>query len=302
MAIGCGNLIRERGCGLANATLLKVPACDQAPDGCTSCSLREWARFCQLAASDLARFDNLIIHCRQVKKGAYLYHAGSPFESLHVIHSGSLKTTVGNENGLEQVAGFVVPGDFAGMDGIASGRYQANAVALEDSSVCGISFGQFEQLCRKSPVLQRDFHRLLGREIDRDHQLMMSLGTLHAEERLAYFLLSFSTRSDAGRDPATQFMLPMKHKDIASYLGLKLETISRLLTRLGRDGIIALDHKAIRIRNVEGLKQRTSLYGRGSGAVPTRDILPVLSVLCAFACDLLGELGVLAVQSFLLTA
>ena len=286
MAIGCGNLIRERGYGLANATLLKVTSCDQAPAGCANCRLHAWGQLCQLAASDLARFDNLIIHCRQIKKGAYLYHAGSPFESLHVVQSGCLKSTVGNASGLEQVTGFVVPGDFAGMDGIASGKYQANAVALEDSSVCGISFGQIEQLCRKFPVLQRDFHRLLGREIDRDHKLMLLLGTLHAEERLAYFLLSFSTRFDAGRDPATQFMLPMKHKDIASYLGLKLETVSRLLTRLGRDEIIALDRKDIRIRNVDGLKQRTSIYGRRSEAVPTRDGLPVLSISLCPPCPL----------------
>jgi CRP/FNR family transcriptional regulator, anaerobic regulatory protein len=300
VAIGCGNLIRERDLELAKATLLKVTSCDQSPTGCANCSLRAWAQFCQLAASDLARLDQLIIHCRQIKKGASLYHAGSPFESLHVVQSGCLKTTVGIEHGLEQVAGFVVPGEFAGMDGIASGKYQANAVALEDSSVCGISFGQFERFCRKFPVLQRDFHRLLGLEIDRDHKLMLLLGTLHAEERLAYFLLSFSTRFDAGRDLATPFMLPMKHKDIASYLGLKLETVSRLLTRLGRDEIIALDRKEIRIRNVDGLKRRTSIYGRLSEAVPARDFLPVLSVFCFLAFDLLGELGVLAVPSLFL--
>jgi CRP/FNR family transcriptional regulator, anaerobic regulatory protein len=220
----------------------------------------------------VARFDKLIIHRRPIKEGAYLYSAGAPLESLHVIHSGFLKTTVGNETGLEQVTAFLMPGDPAGMDGIASGKHQSNTVAIEDSSACGISYVQLEKLCRELPILERHFEGLLSNEINLDYALMMSLGVMHAEERFASFLLSLSARFAARGDSAIQFRLPMKHHEIGSYLGLSLETISRLITKFSKEELIALNHKYIQIKTIEGLNQRIEDYKKRWPPFRTRGV------------------------------
>jgi CRP/FNR family transcriptional regulator len=235
--------------------VINADSFDRTPDHCDNCALLAWSQSSGLTEVDLARFNRLITHRRPIKTGTYVTHAGSPLESLYVVHSGFLKTTSGNESGLEQITGFLMPGDLVGMCGIASGQHQCNTVAIEDSTVCGISFSQLEQLCGKHPELQRHFHTLLSTEINRDHRLMLLLGIMHAEERLALFLLEFSTRFTARGESPTLLRLPMKHQEIASYLGLSLETISRLLTRLSGDGLIAVDHKYIEIKTVEGLKR-----------------------------------------------
>ncbi len=167
-----------------------------------------------------------------------------------------------------------MPGDPAGMDGIGNGKHQFDTVAIEDSSVCAISFDLLEQLCGEFPGLQRDFHRLLSTEINRDHGLMLLLGVMHAEERLTVFLLNLSTRFAARGYSATQFRLPMRHRDIGSHLGLSLETVSRLLTRLSKDEVIALDHKYLRIKTVEGLKQRLGDYKERGSTTRTADSQP----------------------------
>lgn len=243
----------------------------QAHTGCLNCGLLAWCQSGQLAARDAARFSKHITHHRPVKRGAYLHHAEGPLESLHVIHSGFLKTTTGNESGLEQVTGFLMPGDPAGMDGIDSGKHQFDTVAIEDSSVCSISFGLLEQLCGEFPGLQRDFLRLLSTEINRNHGLMLLLGVMNAEERLIVFLLNLSARFAARGYSATQFRLPMRHQDIGSHLGLSMETISRLLTKLSNDEAIALDHKYLRIKTVEGLKQRLGDYKKCRSTTRTAD-------------------------------
>lgn len=249
------------------------PITNQANDKCPNCGLLAWAQSSQLDAHDAARFNNLITHHRPIEKNTYLHHAGSPLESLHVVHSGFLKSIIGNEDGKEQITGFLMPGDPVELDAIASKRHQSGVIAVEDSSVCGISLVQLEQLCCEFPAFQHHFHQLLSGEINHDHRHMLWLGVMHAEERIVRFLLSFSERIAARGYSATQFKLP-KHQDIASYLGLSLETVSRELTSLRKDEIIALDHYYIQIKNVDALKQRSSSFEKRRSPPHTHDILP----------------------------
>lgn len=131
-------------------------------------------------------------------------------------------------------------------------------IAIEDSSVCDPAYTDLGRACSRFPELQRHFHRLPGREINRDRALMLLLGGMRAEERVAAFLLDLSIRFAArGYSPA-EFKLPMRHQDIGSYLGLRLETMSRLFGKLDRENLITLDGKYIRINDIEGLRQRVS--------------------------------------------
>jgi len=159
------------------------------------------------------------------------------------------------EDGRNQVTGFQMAGEILGMDGISGEAHTCNAVALEDSEVCVIPFGQLEHLSREIQTLQHHFHKVMSREIVRDHGVMMLLGTMRAEERLAAFLLNLSQRFTArGYSPA-EFHLRMTRDEIGSYLGLKLETVSRAFSHFQEDGLISVQQKHIVILDHAGLKQ-----------------------------------------------
>src|SRR5690606_19556097 len=158
------------------------------------------------------------------------------------------------EDGRDQVTGFQMAGEILGMDGIGTEVHTCNAVALEDSEVCVIPFAQQEMLSRGIQALQHNFHKVMSRELVRDQGLMMLLGTMRAEERLAAFLLNMSQRFTSRGYSAAEFHLRMTREEIGSYLGLKLETVSRAFSRFQEEGFIAVQQKHIRILNVDGLK------------------------------------------------
>ena len=185
----------------------------------------------------------------------HLYRAGEVFESIYAIRSGFFKTDVLLEDGRNQVTGFQMAGEILGMDGISGEAHTCNAVALEDSEVCIIPFSQLESLSREIRTLQHHFHKVMSREIVRDHGVMMLLGTMRAEERLAAFLLNLSQRFTArGYSPA-EFHLRMTRDEIGSYLGLKLETVSRAFSHFQEDGLISVQQKHIVILDYAGLKE-----------------------------------------------
>ncbi|MDQ5943171.1 MAG: family transcriptional regulator, anaerobic regulatory protein [Pseudomonadota bacterium] len=199
---------------------------------------------------------------RRLKRGEHLYRAGEEFNSIYAIRSGFFKTDVLLEDGREQVTGFQMTGELLGLDGISTEQHSCNAVALEDSEVCTIPFSNLEGLSREIKTLQHHFHKVMSREIVRDHGVMMLLGTMRAEERLAAFLLNLSQRFTArGYSPA-EFYLRMTREEIGSYLGLKLETVSRAFSRFQEEGLIAVQQKHIRILNITGLKQLMSHHPR----------------------------------------
>jgi len=222
---------------------------------CSQCNLRELCLPYGLSELEIEQLDSAVGARRRIKRQQNLYRAGESFEAIYAIRSGFFKTDVLLEDGRNQVTGFQMAGEILGMDGISGESHTCNAVALEDSEVCVIPFAQLEHLSREIQTLQHHFHKVMSREIVRDHGVMMLLGTMRAEERLAAFLLNLSQRFTArGYSPA-EFHLRMTRDEIGSYLGLKLETVSRAFSHFQEDGLISVQQKHIVILDHGGLKQ-----------------------------------------------
>ena len=214
---------------------------------CSTCNLRELCLPCGLKLEELP--EDLVYTRKRVKRGDVLYHAGHAFESLYAIRSGFMKSRVLLEDGRDQVTGFHMAGEVLGMDGIGTDCHTADVIALEDSEVCVIPYSRLQE-----PGLQRQLHKVMSRELVRDQGVMMLLGTMKAEERLAAFLLNLSTRFTARGYSPSEFHLRMTRDEIGSYLGLSLETVSRLFSRFQDDGLITVQQKHIRILDIAGLK------------------------------------------------
>ena len=221
---------------------------------CSNCNLRELCLPFGLSIEELTRLDDLVSTRRRIKRGDHLYRAGEAFDAIYAIRSGFFKTDVLLEDGRDQVTGFQMAGELLGLDGISTEHHTCNAIALEDSEICAIPFSRLEVLSREIHTLQHHFHKVMSREIVRDHGVMMLLGTMRAEERLAAFLLNLSQRFTARGFSHAEFYLRMTREEIGSYLGLKLETVSRAFSKFQEEGYIAVQQKHIRILNVSGLK------------------------------------------------
>jgi len=221
---------------------------------CSSCNLRELCLPKGLNAEDLRRIEQIVYARRRVRRSEALFNAGDPFNAVYAVRSGFFKTTVIHDDGREQVTGFHMAGELLGMDGIGTGSYNGNAVALEDCEVCVLPFSLVEELGRRIPTMQRHLHCVLSREIVRDHGVMMLLGSMRAEERLAAFLLNLSKRFTARGYSPSDFHLRMTREEIGSFLGLKLETVSRLFSRFQTDGLIEVQQKHVRILDIAGLE------------------------------------------------
>ena len=222
---------------------------------CSTCSLRELCLPVGLSSEDMTKLDDLVFVRRTVKRGDYLFRAGDEFDSLYAARTGFFKTKLLLEDGREQVTGFHMAGELMGLDGIGPERHTCDAVALEDSDVCVIPFERLESLSREMEVLQHHFHKVMSREIVREHGVMMLLGSMRAEERLAAFLLNLSQRLSTRGYSAQEFNLRMTREEIGSYLGLKLETVSRVFSRFQEEGLIAVQQKNIRILDTAHLRE-----------------------------------------------
>jgi len=232
----------------------KVSSLALVKTACSNCNLREFCLPYGLDPEELERLDSLVSNRRRMKRGEHLYRVGDPFDAIFAIRSGFFKTDVLIEDGREQVTGFQMGGELLGLDGICTEQHTCNAIALEDSDICAIPFSQMESLSREIHSLQHHFHKVMSREIVRDHGVMMLLGTMRAEERLAAFLLNLSQRFTARGYSHAEFFLRMTREEIGSYLGLKLETVSRTFSRFQEEGHIAVQQKHIRILNINGLE------------------------------------------------
>ena len=225
---------------------------------CSRCVFKELCQPNAAIAVAVERVDAVIKRSRRLKKGDFLFRNGDRFDSLFVVRTGFLKTVVASQDGRDQVTGFFMSGELIGMDGICSHIHSCDAVALEDSEVCELPFGHIEELGQNIPSLQTHFFRLLSREIVRDQGVMLLLGNMRAEERLAAFLLNLSNRLYSRGFAANDFILRMSREEIGSYLGLKLETVSRTLSKFHHDGLIKVEHKHIKILEPQALKKMVS--------------------------------------------
>ena len=222
---------------------------------CTSCNLREMCLPGGVCLEDLDRVENIVYARRRIKRGETLFNAGDEFKSVYAIRSGFFKTSLIDGEGREQVTGFFMGGELLGMEGIGSGRCNGTAIALEDSEVCVMPFSLIEEMAREVPDLQRHLHAVLAREIVRDHGVMMLLGSMRAEQRLAAFLVNLSKRFVRRGYSASDFHLRMTRDEIGSYLGLKLETVSRLFSQFQKEGLIEVEQKHVRILDSAGLER-----------------------------------------------
>ncbi len=236
--------------------LQPVPMQDIAAlkSACSQCNLRELCLPGGLSNEELDQLDNLIRVRRTYRKGEHAYRAGDAFDSLYAVRTGFFKTNLLNEDGRDQVTGFHMAGELIGLDGISTDRHPCDAVALEDSELCVIPFSRLEELSREAPALQRHLHKIMSREIVSDESVMMLLGSMRAEERLAAFLLNLSQRMTTRGYSPSEFYLRMTREEIGSYLGLKLETVSRVFSRFQNDGLIAVQQKHVRILDIPKLR------------------------------------------------
>ena len=222
---------------------------------CSSCSLRELCLPVGLSEEDIERVDALVGARRTLKRGEVLFHAGDRFESLFAVRTGFFKTRISSEDGRDQVTGFQMAGELLGLDGISEDRHSCDAVALEDSQVCQIPYGRLEEVSHQVTDLQRQFHRVMSREIVRDHGVMLLLGGMRAEARLAAFVLNLTQRLQARGFSATSLVLRMTREEIGSYLGLKLETVSRAFSRFQEEGLLEVKQRDIRVLTEPGLRR-----------------------------------------------
>jgi CRP/FNR family transcriptional regulator, anaerobic regulatory protein len=222
---------------------------------CSNCAVRNVCMPSGLTAADFARLDAVICTSRKIARGEALYRTGDPFQSIYAIKSGSFKTVVTLRDGREQITGFQIVGEPLGMDGVSSEQHTCDAVALEDSTLCIIPFRLLEGLCHDITLMQQHVHRLMSGEIVRESGLMMLLGSMCAQERVSAFLLNISQRLQVRRYSATEFNLRMTREEMGSYLGMKLETVSRMLSKFQKEKLIDVRGKLIRILDIDSLRR-----------------------------------------------
>jgi CRP/FNR family transcriptional regulator len=227
---------------------------DQLKVSCASCSLRELCIPQGMTDDELKLIDTVIERKKPVHKNDYLFRAGDTNRSIYAVLSGSVKTLVDNPNGEEQIVGFHLPGELLGMDGFSGDAHTCSAVALETSSVCEFPLESLDEVCHVVPSIQYAMRRIMGREVTKDHAMLLLLGRMSAEEKLASFLISLSKRMAQRHWKPSEFNLTMPRQDIANYLGLAVETVSRLFAHLQDAEIIEVDRRRVNICDMERLQ------------------------------------------------
>ena len=222
---------------------------------CSNCNLRELCMPIGLSPPDQSRLDDLVTVRRKVKRGDTLFTNGEAFTSLYAIRTGFFKTCLVTEDGRDQVTGFQMAGEVMGLDGIVNDQHSCDAVALEDAEVCVMPYHRIEEIAREVTALQSHVHKIMSREIVREHGVMLLLGSMRAEERLAAFLLNLVKRLHARGFSQSELVLRMTREEIGSYLGLKLETVSRTFSKFVEDGLIEVKQRHVRILDTEGLER-----------------------------------------------
>jgi len=226
---------------------------------CSTCVLGQFCIPVGLSHEELIKVDALVKERISLKKGDVLYRHGNPMSSVYSVRFGTLKTEHCLSDGRSQIIGFHLPGEILGLDAIGDGHHQSDAIALEDSEACIIRFTEFESLASQIPTLQNQFHRILSRELTQDQRHLLSLGSLRAEERLAGFLLNLSERLTARGYTNHEFDLRMSREEMGSYLGIQIETVSRMLSRFAEAGLIQVKQRHVKLIDITGLYELAGL-------------------------------------------
>ncbi|MGB3289268.1 MAG: fumarate/nitrate reduction transcriptional regulator Fnr [Burkholderiaceae bacterium] len=231
----------------------KIPVTSNATR-CSTCMLNEICLPLGMPRNDVSKLDELVKERIRIPKGGALFRLGDKTEAVYGIRSGSIKTQLEDSQGQVQITGFLLPGEILGMDGLLDNTHISHAIALEDTEVCVIRIDEMDQLAQHLPSLQLQLRRLMSKEINRSHQLIMALGALRSEQRLAAFLVNLSQRLVALGYSASEFILRMSREEIGNYLGLTLETVSRLFSRFAREGLIRVQQREVHILDMRNLQ------------------------------------------------
>lgn len=226
-------------------------------NSCAKCSLQQLCLPASIGSGDLDRLDSIVRNRRPMQRGERLFSVGTPLAALFVARDGAFKTTTLSEEGSAQIIGFHLPGELIGLDALGTERHRCEAEALELATVCEVPYNQLQHIAAQVPGLQRQLMRVIGRGTNQDHSHLAMMGRKHAVERVALFLHSISERYRLLGRPHDAFTLPMSREDIANYLGLVIETVSRSFSRLAEDGAIAVRGKQLRIISEQRLMDVT---------------------------------------------
>ncbi len=221
---------------------------------CKTCGLRLNCLSAGLTEPEMDDLISIISTTKKVHKGDKLFYKSSSFKNLYVIRTGSFKSTLTTADGTEQVTEFYFPGEMLGLGGIASGEHFCDLSAMEDSEVCVVPFNDFEKLCHRSFTLNKNLLRYLSAEYVRGNKNMFSLGSFRSEEKIAYFLLDMSHRFESRGYSRTEFILRMTRSDIGSFLGMKPETVSRVLSKFSDANLIEIRQKRVHLIDLKGLR------------------------------------------------
>ena len=226
---------------------------------CGNCRLNSICLPLALESEDIEQLDEIIQRSKPLQKSQHLYREGDDFQSVFAVRSGSIKAYKTTDDGREQVTGFYFPGEILGMDGISKNEHASSAKALETAAICEIPFSSLEKLSATMPSLQRHFFQLMSKEITEDQLLITLLSKNSADERVAALMLSISSRNARRKLSATQFRLPMSRVDIGNYLGLTVETVSRVFSRMQKMEILKVDNKEIEILDIDGVRAMANI-------------------------------------------
>jgi len=237
----------------------KVVRLAQIRVACSECSLRSLCLPLGLDKEGIDQLDKLIKRSKPLQRNQYLYRAGDHFRYIFVVRAGSVKTYTISQNGEQQITGFHLPGELIGLDGVGTDRHCCDAQTLETTSMCQIPFAQLEELSLTVPGLQRQLHRLMSKEFVSEQHMLLQLGKMNAEQRLASFLVNLSVRSAQRGFSSTEFNLSMTRANIGNYLGLAVETVSRQFTQFQEKGLISAVRRFIQIIDLVKLKKIAGL-------------------------------------------
>lgn len=217
---------------------------------CKDCSLAMLCLPLSMDLNDLNALDEIVKRSRPLKKGEFLFRQGDTFNSVYAVRSGSLKTFSITDCGEEQITGFHLPSEFVGLSGMDTDNYPVSAIALETTSICEIPFDRLDDLSASLPQLRRQLMRIMSREIRDDQQMMLLLSKKTADERIATFLVNLSARFRSRGYSPYQFRLAMSRNEMGNYLGLAVETVSRVFTRFQQSNLLSAEGKEIHILNL----------------------------------------------------
>ncbi len=234
--------------------LKSVPVTSESPH-CSTCMMANVCLPTGMSTSEIAQLDDLVKERLRIEKGQALFQHGKGFDALFALRSGSIKTQMIEACDQHQITGFFLPGEVVGLDGMMQRTHSSTAVAMEDSEVCVIKLADIDEISRRLPILQHQVRLLMSKEIARSHHIMLALGSMRSEQRLATFLINLSQRLTALGYSSIEFSMRMSREEIGNYLGLTLETISRVFSRFARDGVMQVHQREIKILDMVALNE-----------------------------------------------